>query len=325
MVNLVVPAKFWRGRLVYLQRKLQINSNMEKVISTERVADLLMQNGIRTTNVKAVAGPTFTLYKVYPEKGTKVREVQAVGSDIACALRVKSLRITTLRDCVGIEIARPEREFVPTRKLFESVEWKQAREKMSLPVAIGMRVDRRAAVIDLAKLPNLLIAGAAKQGKTVAMQSIAQSLAYSQARVIEIDPNGNALRALTELVDEMDRRIADKAVQPPIVVLIDEYSDIIVDRLKEARDALSALIRLAANGQEAGIHMIVSTQRVDRHAISGLVKANFPARLALRTASAEESKIIIDVAGAEQLTGSGDALLLSAGTLTRLQVGFAED
>ena len=265
---------------------------------------------------------------------------------------------------------------VPLKPLLDSDEFKNS--DAALPVAVGRDTEGRPCVIDLAEAPHILMAGATKQGKTMAVHSLILSLLYShtpeEVKFVFIDPKGCELKAykslgsnyilaasdaanekiitapasaetlLRALCEEMESRRealvsagaadirelhdSDKAM-PHIVVIIDEFADLTaptwIDRKtdKLPDEIMGHMVRLAQNGGTAGIHLVITTQSVSPRVITGIIKASFPTRMAFRVCSKAESKIILDVPGAERLIGSGDMLLECGGKITRVQGAYA--
>lgn len=321
-------------------------SPTEAMAKVKQMHQILSDTGLNVEDVKAVFGGTITLFKVYFTSGTRMAQVRSREGKIAQGFGCHSIRIIAFEDSVGIEVPNSRREPVSLRDVM-SCPLKTA----GLPLFLGLDVARKPKVIELASAPHILIAGATKQGKTVCLNDIIYSLLLSEKDVqfIMADPKGNELssydnlperyffngcgvlhsqdstcKALESLAREMERR--EKAPKkdcdwPKIVVVIDEYSDYLLygDR-QLGRSFLCYLLQIASKGRAVGIHCIITTNRLTSDVISGLIKAGFPTRMAMRTATRKDSELILDYNGAEHLLGAGDALLLSEGmNLSRIQ------
>ena len=339
-------------------------------------------------------GPTVTLYKVYPAPGVKIAEIKKLQEDLALSLNAKGVRVVTLSDAVGIEVANDHPSMVPLKALLNDEQFRNS--KADLPVAIGYTIDQKVKVFDLADAPHLLVAGATKQGKSVGLNVIVTSLLYSkhpsELKFVFIDPKmvefsaynrllkhylavlpdsigeedeyNNAIvkrpkdaeKILRSLCIEMDERydLLSKAgaginniklynakfkerrlspdqghrFMPYLVVVVDEYADLTMttgaapEARATSRSITNSIIRLAQKGRAAGLHVILATQRPSVDVISGIIKSNFPMRIAFRVASRVDSTTILDAPGAEKLIGKGD-MLFSAGIDTeRIQCGY---
>ena len=346
---------------------------------------------IQIDDVVAQVGPTVTLYKVYPSKGVRIAEIKRLQDDIAMSLNARGVRVTTLSDSVGIEVANDKAEIVPLKALLNDDSYRES--KAELPVAIGYTITQKVKVFDLAEAPHLLVAGATRQGKSVGLNVIVASLIYakhpSELKFVFIDPKmvefsaygqllkhylavlpansdeeeeANAIvkrpkdseKVLKSLCVEMDARyeLMSKAYvnnvklynekykdrhllptkghryMPYIVVVIDEYADLTMtvggsqEAKNSARNIQTAIVRLAQKGRAAGIHVILATQRPSVDVISGVIKANFPTRIAFRVTSRVDSGTILDTPGAEKLIGNGDMLYYSGADIERVQCGY---
>ena len=343
----------------------------------------------------AIVGPTVTLYKVYPAPGVKISAIRQLQDDIAISLNAKGVRIVTLSDSVGIEVANDAPSIVPLKQLLNDEAFRNS--KAELPVALGYTISQKVKVFDLADAPHVLVAGATKQGKSVGLNVIVSSLLYakhpSELKFVFIDPKmvefsaygrlinhylavlptaGNeeeerdmaivknaksAAAVLQSLCIEMDSRyeLLNKAVVnkisayndkfldrklnpmeghrflPYIVVVIDEYADLTMsvgagpESKATARSITTSVIRLAQKGRAAGLHVILATQRPTVDVITGLIKANFPMRIAFRVTSRIDSSTILDQPGAEKLIGRGDMLFYSGVNMERLQCAFIDN
>lgn len=343
-------------------------------------------------NVKAVVGPTVTLYKVYQAPGVKISTIKSLQEDIAMALHAKGVRVYQLEDSVGIEVANDQPSIVPLKALLNDDAFRNS--KAELPVAIGYTITQKVKVFDLADAPHLLVAGATKQGKSVGLNVLINSLIYkkhpAELKFVFIDPKmvefsayaklhhhylavlpdagsdedefNNAIckqpkaadRILRSLCIEMDARyeLLSKALVnnvklynekyrdrhlnpqkghrflPYIVAVVDEFADLTMsaggtnESKAIARSISSSIIRLAQKGRAAGIHVVLATQRPSVDVVTGLIKSNFPTRIAFRVSSGVDSKTIIDGPGADKLIGKGDMIYCSGVDMERIQCAF---
>ena len=359
--------------------------------NNNKIRAVLANYKIQIDDVVAQVGPTVTLYKVYPSKGVRIAEIKRLQDDIAMSLNARGVRVTTLSDSVGIEVANDKAEIVPLKALLNDDSYRES--KAELPVAIGYTITQKVKVFDLAEAPHLLVAGATRQGKSVGLNVIVASLMYakhpSELKFVFIDPKmvefsaygqllkhylavlpansdeeeeANAIvkrpkdseKVLKSLCVEMDARyeLMSKAYvnnvklynekykdrhllptkghryMPYIVVVIDEYADLTMtvggsqEAKNSARNIQTAIVRLAQKGRAAGIHVILATQRPSVDVISGVIKANFPTRIAFRVTSRVDSGTILDTPGAEKLIGNGDMLYYSGADIERVQCGY---
>ena len=364
----------------------ELSRNNNKIRAT------LASYKIQVKDVTAIVGPTVTLYKVYPAPGVKISAIRQLQDDIAISLSAKGVRVVTLADSVGIEVANDTPSIVPLKQLLNDDSFRNS--KAELPVALGYTISQKVKVFDLADAPHVLVAGATKQGKSVGLNVIVSSLLYakhpSELKFVFIDPKmvefsaygklinhylavlptaGNedeerdmaivknakgAAAVLQSLCVEMDQRyeLLNKAVVnkislyndkfldrklnpmdghrflPYIVVVIDEYADLTMsvgagpESKATARGITTSVIRLAQKGRAAGLHVILATQRPTVDVITGLIKANFPMRIAFRVTSRIDSSTILDQPGADKLIGRGDMLFYSGVEMERIQCAF---
>ncbi|MBR5256860.1 MAG: DNA translocase FtsK [Bacteroidales bacterium] len=364
----------------------ELNRNNNKIRAT------LASYKIQVKDVTAIVGPTVTLYKVYPAPGVKIASIKMLQDDIAISLNAKGVRIVTLSDSVGIEVANDTPSIVPLKQLLNDDAYRNS--KAELPVAIGYTISQKVKVFDLADAPHLLVAGATKQGKSVGLNVIVSSLLYSkhpsELKFVFIDPKMVEFSAYSKLInhylavlptaadeqDERDNAIVKNAKSassvlqslcvemderysllnkagvnniklyndkyrdrhllpteghrflPYIVVVIDEYADLTMsvgagpESKAIARSITTSVIRLAQKGRAAGLHVILATQRPTVDVITGLIKANFPMRIAFRVTSRIDSSTILDQPGADKLIGRGDMLLYSGVEMERIQCAF---
>ena len=362
--------------------------------NNEKIRATLENYKIQITDVTAVVGPTVTLYKVTPAPGVRIGEIKRLQEDIGLYLHAKGVRVVTLTDSVGIEVANDHPSIVPMRAVLNDDAFRKAQTKMELPIAIGSTIQKEVKVFDLADAPHLLVAGATKMGKSVGLNAIIASLLYakhpSELKLVFIDPKmvefsaygrllhhylavlpsndereeqQNAIvkkaevaeKVLKSLVQEMEDRyqLISKAYvpniklynekyrnrhllptdghrfMPYIVTVIDEYADLTMsmsggDSKVIARSITTSIIRLAQKGRAAGIHVVIATQRPSVDVITGLIKANFPTRIAFRVLSRVDSSTILDSPGAEKLIGRGDMLYYAGVEMERVQCAFID-
>lgn len=368
-----------------------IVSDEEIKRNNNKIRAVLGNYKIQLSDVQAIVGPTVTLYKTYPAPGVKISAIKQLQEDIAISLGAKGVRVVTLSDSVGIEVANDVPSMVPLKALLNDNSFRES--KACLPIAIGYTITQKVKVFDLADAPHLLVAGATKQGKSVGLNVIVSSLLYachpSELKFVFIDPKmvefsaynqllhhylavlpddsekdelANAivktpkraekiLRSLCVEMDERYTKLSEAGVNniklynekykerklrpdkghkflPYLVVVVDEYADLTMttgassEAKAASRSITNSIIRLAQKGRAAGLHVILATQRPSVDVISGLIKSNFPMRIAFRTASRTDSQTILDSPGAEKLIGNGD-MLFSAGIDTeRIQCGY---
>ena len=364
-------------------------STDELTRNNNKIRATLANYKIQVSDVKAIVGPTVTLYKVNPAPGVKIAEIKRLQEDIAISLNAKGVRVVTLSDAVGIEVANDYASIVPLKSLLNDPAFRGS--KAELPVAIGYTITQKVHVFDLADAPHLLIAGATKQGKSVGINVIIASLLYSkhpsELKFVFIDPKmvefasynklykhylavlpdagseeeemesaivkkpKDAEKILRSLCIEMDERyeLLSKAgvnkitlynekykerklnpekghrYLPYLVVVVDEYADLTmtVGATPETRAAsksiINSIIRLTQKGRAAGLHVVLATQRPSADVISGVIKNNFPMRIAFRVGSRVDSQTIIDAPGAEKLIGRGDMLFYAGIDVERIQ------
>lgn len=358
-----------------------------------RIRTALENYRIQINDVKAIVGPTVTLYKVYPAPGVKISEIKKLQEDLGMHLRARGVRVVTLTDSVGIEVANDRPSIVPMRAVLNDEAFRVS--KAELPVAIGYTIQQKVKVFDLADAPHLLVAGATKQGKSVGLNVIVTSLLYSkhpsELKLVFIDPKMVEFSAYSHLLkhylavlpcndetEEMDNAIvkkADKADKilrslciemdqryellskasvpniktynekyrnrrlrpdeghrflPYMVTIIDEYADLTMsvggsgDAKAVARSITTSIIRLAQKGRAAGLHVVLATQRPSVDVITGLIKTNFPTRIAFRVVSRTDSSTILDSSGAEKLIGKGDMLYYAGVEMERVQCAYID-
>ncbi len=299
-------------------------------------------------------GPVVTLYEFEPAPGVKINRVVTLADDLTLALRAQSTRVSPIpgKATIGIEVPNKQREVVSLREIISSEGFSNSQSKLTL--ALGKDIFGTPVVADLAKMPHLLVAGATGAGKSVSINSMVMSILYkaspAEVKMMMIDPKllelsmyediphlispvitnpKKAAESLKKMVFEMERRyrlLAEKGSRniesfnqqsseeeklPYIVIFIDELADLMFASSNEVEDSIT---RLAQMARAAGIHLIIATQRPSVDVITGLIKANFPARISFQVFSKIDSRTILDSQGAEQLLGKGDMLLMLPGS-----------
>lgn len=353
----------------------------EVIANKNRIVETLANYKIQIDKIKATVGPTVTLYEIIPAPGVRISKIKNLEDDIALSLSALGIRIIAPipgRGTIGIEVPNQKPEIVSMRSILASKVFSES--KYDLAIGLGKTISNETFVIDLAKMPHLLVAGATGQGKSVGLNAIIASLLYkkhpAQLKFVMVDPKKveltlyskiekhflaklpdseepiitdtqKVVNTLNSLCIEMDRRydllklghvrnikeyntkfIARKLnpekghrYLPYIVVVIDEFADLIMTAGKEIESPITRLAQLA---RAIGIHLIIATQRPSTNIITGTIKANFPARIAFRVSSMIDSRTILDSPGANQLIGRGDMLVSTGGDLVRLQCAFID-
>ncbi|WP_425637188.1 DNA translocase FtsK 4TM domain-containing protein [Algoriphagus yeomjeoni] len=353
----------------------ELEDNKNKIVET------LENFKIGIQEIKATIGPTVTLYEIVPEPGVKISKIKNLEDDIALSLAALGIRIIAPipgKGTIGIEVPNKNRELVPARAVLGTEKF--MRSDKDLPIALGKTISNEVFVVDLAKMPHLLMAGATGQGKSVGLNMILASLIYkkhpSQLKFVLVDPKKveltlfnkierhflaklpgaeeaiitdtkKVIYTLNSLCIEMDNRynllkdagtrnlkeynakfVARKLnpenghrFMPYIVLVIDELADLMMTAGKEIEGPIARLAQLA---RAIGIHLVVATQRPSVNVITGIIKANFPARLSFRVTSKIDSRTILDAGGADQLIGMGDMLLSHGSEVTRIQCAFLD-
>ena len=358
-------------------------TDRDEIEETKRlILDTLRNFRISVTPISATVGPTVTLYEVIPEQGVKVSSILRLNDDLMIALKSQGIRITPIphKGTVGIEVPNRKPQTVSMRSIMGSKKFREAQEKMELPIGMGKTISNEPFVFDLAKMPHILMAGATGQGKSVGLNALITSLLYSkrpeELKLIMVDPKmlefsiyedlekhfmampndaekaiitdlSKVVPTLNSLCVEMDQRyeqlakarvrnIKDYNEQvregklsrrdgfdflPYIVLIVDEWSDLIMTAGREAEQPIA---RLAQKARAAGIHIVLATQRPSTDVVTGLIKANFPARIAFRVASGIDSSTILNNPSAHNLIGRGDMLFFQGNELVRIQCAFMD-
>jgi S-DNA-T family DNA segregation ATPase FtsK/SpoIIIE len=347
----------------------------------DKIVDTLKNYKIGIAQIKATIGPTVTLYEIVPEAGVRISKIKNLEDDIALSLAALGIRIIAPipgKGTIGIEVPNKNASIVSMRSVIASKKFQNA--EMELPIAFGKTISNETFVVDLAKMPHLLMAGATGQGKSVGLNAVLTSLLYkkhpAEVKFILVDPkkveltlynkierhflaklpdsaeaiitdNTKVIHTLNSLCIEMDNRYEllklamvrnlkeyntkfkarklnpndGHKFLPYIVLVIDEFADLIMTAGKEVETPVARLAQLA---RAIGIHLIIATQRPSVNVITGIIKANFPARLAFRVTSKIDSRTILDAQGADQLIGRGDMLFTQGNEVTRIQCAFVD-
>ena len=361
------------GTIKIDQEELESNKN--------RIVDTLKNYNIGIKQIKATIGPTVTLYEIIPDAGIRISKIKNLEDDIALSLSALGIRIIAPipgKGTIGIEVPNKKKSIVSMKSLLSSKKFIES--DMELPITLGKTISNETFVVDLTKMPHLLMAGATGQGKSVGINAILTSILYkkhpAEVKFVLVDPkkielsifnkierhylaklpesddaiiieNDKVINTLNSLCREMDKRYEllkdamtrnikeynEKFISrklnpenghtflPYIILVIDEFADLIMTAGKEVETPLA---RLAQLSRAVGIHLIIATQRPSVNVITGLIKANFPARIAFRVTSKIDSRTILDTGGAEQLIGRGDLLYSQSNDLTRIQCGFID-
>lgn len=355
--------------------------NEEQIANKQRIIETLGNYGIKISSISATVGPTVTLYEIVPEAGVRISKIRNLEDDIALSLSALGIRIIAPipgKGTIGIEVPNKDAKIVSMHSVIASRKFQES--KYELPIALGKTISNEVFMIDLAKMPHVLVAGATGQGKSVGLNAIITSLLYkkhpSQLKLVLIDPKKvefniysdiekhflaknpesdeaiitdvpKVVNTLKSLTKEMDNRysLLQKAharnikeynakfiarqlsplnghyYMPYIVVIVDEFGDLIMQAGKEVELPIARIAQLA---RAVGIHMIIATQRPSTNIITGVIKANFPARIAFKVSAMVDSRTILDCPGANQLIGRGDMLFSQGSELTRVQCAFVD-
>lgn len=361
------------GGITINQAELEENKN--------NIVETLRNYKIEIAQIKATVGPSVTLYEIVPEAGIRISKIKSLEDDIALSLSALGIRIIAPipgKGTIGIEVPNKNPTMVSMKSVIGSAKFQEA--EMELPIALGKTISNETFVVDLAKMPHLLMAGATGQGKSVGLNAVLTSLLYkkhpAEVKFVLVDPkkveltlfnkierhylaklpdsgdaiitdNTKVINTLNSLCVEMDNRyslLKDAMVRnikeynekfrnrklnpenghrflPYIVLVVDEFADLIMTAGKEVETPIARLAQLA---RAIGIHLIIATQRPSVNVITGIIKANFPARIAFRVTSKIDSRTILDTQGADQLIGRGDLLYTNGNDLVRVQCAFVD-
>ena len=361
------------GGITINQEELEENKN--------KIVETLRNYKIEIAHIKATVGPSVTLYEIVPEAGIRISKIKSLEDDIALSLSALGIRIIAPipgKGTIGIEVPNKNPTMVSMKSVIGSAKFQEA--EMELPIALGKTISNETFVVDLAKMPHLLMAGATGQGKSVGLNAVLTSLLYkkhpAEVKFVLVDPkkveltlfnkierhylaklpdtdeaiitdNAKVVATLNSLCIEMDNRYsllkeamvrnikeyndkfkarklnpeAGHQFLPYIVLVVDEFADLIMTAGKEVEVPIARLAQLA---RAIGIHLIIATQRPSVNVITGLIKANFPARIAFRVTSKIDSRTILDTGGADQLIGRGDMLYTNGNDVVRVQCAFVD-
>lgn len=356
--------------------------NMEEQNNNKNnIIRVLKSFGIEICSIRATVGPTITLYEITPEQGIRISKIRGLEDDIALSLKALGIRIIAPipgKGTIGIEVPNSDPKIVSMQSIIASKKFQES--TYDLPIAFGKTITNEVFMVDLAKMPHILVAGATGQGKSVGLNAIITSLIYkkhpAELKFVMIDPKKvefsiysiiekhflaklpdsedaiitdftKVIHTLNSLCIEMDSRYdllkaahvrnikeynhkfisrqlnpeKGHKFMPYIVVVIDEFGDLI---MTAGKDIELPIARIAQLARAVGIHMIIATQRPTTQIITGTIKANFPARVAFRVSSMIDSRTIIDRPGANQLIGKGDMLFLQGNDPVRVQCAFVD-
>ena len=365
---------YTRGKTITINEE-ELQANKDRIVET------LKNYKIGIAKISATIGPTVTLYEIVPEAGIRISKIKNLEDDIALSLAALGIRIIAPipgKGTIGIEVPNQNPSIVSMRSVIASPKFQNA--EMELPIAFGKNISNETFVVDLAKMPHLLMAGATGQGKSVGLNAILTSLLYSkhpaEVKFVLVDPkkveltlfnkierhylaklpdsedaiitdNSKVINTLNSLCIEMDQRydiLKDAMCRnlkeynakfkarklnpanghkflPYIVLVVDEFADLIMTAGKEVETPIARLAQLA---RAIGIHLIIATQRPSVNVITGMIKANFPARISFRVMQKVDSRTILDSGGADQLIGRGDMLYTAGNELIRIQCAFVD-
>lgn len=355
--------------------KEEQEANKNKIIKT------LSSFGIGISSIRATVGPTVTLYEITPQQGIRISKIRGLESDLALSLSAMGIRIIAPipgKGTIGIEVPNSKPKIVSGQSIIGSPKFQES--TYDLPIALGKTITNEVFMIDLCKMPHVLVAGATGQGKSVGLNTIIACLLYkkhpAELKFVLVDPKmvefsiysvienhylaelpeggmpiitdvKKVVQTLQSLCVEMDNRYTllmkahvrnikeynakfiNRRLNPEkghkflpyIVVVIDEYGDLI---MTAGKDIELPIARIAQKARAVGIHMIIATQRPTTNIITGTIKANFPARIAFRVTTAIDSRTILDRTGANQLIGRGDMLFLQGADPVRVQCAFID-
>lgn len=352
--------------------------------NNEQIVKVLKSFGVDISEIKATVGPTITLYEITPAPGVRISKIRNLEDDIALSLSALGIRIIAPipgKGTIGIEVPNRKANIVSMESIINSKKFIDS--NMELPIALGKTISNDVLIVDLAKIPHLLVAGATGQGKSVGLNAIITSLLYkkhpNELKFVLIDPKkvefsvyspiadhfmatlpendeepiitdvSKVVRTLNSLCTLMEHRYdmlkqakvrnikeynhkyvnheldltKGHEYMPYIVVIIDEFGDLIMTAGKEIEMPIARIAQLA---RAVGIHMVIATQRPTTNIITGTIKANFPGRIAFKVTSMIDSRTILDQPGANQLVGRGDMLILDGRTPNpvRVQCAFVD-
>ncbi len=347
----------------------------------DRIITILRNFGVEISSIKATIGPTITLYEITPAPGVKISKIRNLEDDIALSLSALGIRIIAPipgKGTVGIEVPNKKPRIVSMESILNSKKFQET--TFDLPIALGKTITNEVYMVDLAKMPHLLVAGATGQGKSVGLNAIITSLLYkkhpAELKLVMVDPKKvefsvyspienhflakipggddpiitdvtkvvQTLKSLCQLMDhrydllkkakvrnikEYNAKFKERKLNPEnghefmpyIVIIIDEFGDLIMTAGKEVELPIARIAQLA---RAVGMHMVIATQRPTTNIIPGTLKANFPARMAFKVSSQIDSRTILDRPGSNQLVGKGDMLFLTGNDPVRVQCAFVD-
>lgn len=353
----------------------------ELIANKQRIVEVLHSFGVDIREIKATVGPTITLYEITPAEGVRISKIRNLEDDIALSLAALGIRIIAPipgKGTIGIEVPNARPSIVSMESILNSRKFQET--TMELPIALGKTITNEVFMIDLAKQPHLLVAGATGQGKSVGLNAIITSLLYkkhpNELKIVLVDPKKvefsvyapiadhfmaavdededpiitdvtkvvRTLKSLCALMDhrydmlkiagarnvkEYNQKFLNHQLNPDnghefmpyVVVIIDEFGDLIMTAGKEVELPIARIAQLA---RAVGIHMVIATQRPTTSIITGNIKANFPGRIAFRVGAMIDSRTILDRPGANQLVGRGDMLFLNGAEPVRVQCAFVD-
>ncbi len=384
-INPKEPFTNYKYPTLGLLKKYDNNENYideaEQIANKNRIIEVLGNFGVQIKTIRATVGPTITLYEIQPADGVRISKIKNLEDDIALSLAALGIRIIAPipgKGTIGIEVPNANANIVSMESILNSRKFQET--KMELPLALGKTITNEVFMVDLAKIPHLLVAGATGQGKSVGLNAIITSLLYkkhpNELKFVLIDPKKvefsvysriankfmaavpgedepiitdvtKVVRTLNSLCVLMDSRydLLKKAgarnikeynqkfinhrlkltdghdYMPYIVVIIDEFGDLIMTAGKEVELPIARIAQLA---RAVGIHMVIATQRPTTSIITGNIKANFPGRIAFKVTASIDSKTILDRTGANQLIGRGDMLYQGGQEPVRVQCAFVD-
>ncbi len=387
-INLREPFTKWKFPSLDLLKEYTSDSKTNYVSQEEleankdRIIKVLNDFGVQIRSIRATVGPTITLYEITPAQGVRISKIKNLEDDIALSLAAIGIRIIAPmpgKGTIGIEVPNAKPNIVSMFSILNSRKFQDS--TMELPIALGKTITNEVYMVDLAKIPHLLVAGATGQGKSVGLNAIITSLLYkkhpNELKIVLVDPKKvefsvyspiakpfmaaveenedepiitdvqkvvKTLKGLCVLMDERYDLLKAARVRnikeynqkflrhelnpedghefmPYIVVIIDEFGDLILTAGKEVEMPITRIAQLA---RAIGIHMIIATQRPTTTIITGNIKANFPGRIAFRVGAMMDSRIILDRPGAQQLVGRGDMLYLNGADPVRVQCAFVD-
>lgn len=354
----------------------------EQTANKNRIVEVLNNFGVQIKTISATVGPTITLYEITPAEGVRISKIRNLEDDIALSLKAAGVRIIAPipgKGTIGIEVPNAKANIVSMESILNSEKFQKT--TYELPIALGKTITNEVFMVDLAKIPHLLVAGATGQGKSVGLNAIITSLLYkkhpNELKLVLIDPKKvefsiyasianhfmakvpdeddepiitdvtkvvRTLNSLCKLMDtrydmlklagarnikEYNKKFLNHQLRltdghefmPYIVVVIDEFGDLIMQVGKEVELPIARIAQLA---RAVGIHMVIATQRPTTSIITGNIKANFPGRMAFKVSSMIDSRTILDRPGANQLVGRGDMLFLNGNEPVRVQCAFVD-